>query len=170
LKHKHHIIPKHAGGTDDPSNLVELTIEEHAEAHRVLWETHGRWQDKLAWLGLTGQVGTEEARLEAIRQGVQTRDMSYFQTDEWKKRVKGWMSGRVVSDITKARMSKPKSSIHRQNLREHLTKHNTRPQSDEFRQHMSQVVKASRMKCPLCDFESTRTHVTRHINKAHKNG
>ena len=23
LKHKHHIIPRHAGGTDDPSNIVE---------------------------------------------------------------------------------------------------------------------------------------------------
>ena len=31
--HKHHIIPKHIGGTDDPSNLVDLTIEEHAEAN-----------------------------------------------------------------------------------------------------------------------------------------
>ena len=26
MKHKHHIIPKHKGGTDDPSNLVELTV------------------------------------------------------------------------------------------------------------------------------------------------
>ena len=34
MKHKHHIIPRHMGGTDDPSNLIELTIEEHAEAHR----------------------------------------------------------------------------------------------------------------------------------------
>ena len=29
LYHKHHIIPKHMGGTDDPSN--KLTVEEHAE-------------------------------------------------------------------------------------------------------------------------------------------
>ena len=28
------------GGTNDPSNLVELTVEEHAEAHRVLWEKY----------------------------------------------------------------------------------------------------------------------------------
>jgi hypothetical protein len=35
MKHKHHIIPKHMGGTDDSDNLVELTIEEHAEAHRI---------------------------------------------------------------------------------------------------------------------------------------
>jgi predicted molibdopterin-dependent oxidoreductase YjgC len=32
MKHKHHIIPKHMGGTDDESNIIELTIEEHAEA------------------------------------------------------------------------------------------------------------------------------------------
>lgn len=42
LKHKHHIIPKHAGGSDDPSNIVVLTVEEHAEAHRKLYEKHGR--------------------------------------------------------------------------------------------------------------------------------
>ena len=50
--HKHHIIPKHAGGTDDPSNFVELTIEQHAEEHRKLYEQHGRVQDKVAWMGL----------------------------------------------------------------------------------------------------------------------
>jgi len=60
VKHKHHIIPRHAGGTDDPSNLVELTVEEHAEAHRVLYEKYGRWQDELAWKGLSGMIGKEE--------------------------------------------------------------------------------------------------------------
>jgi len=48
MKHKHHIIPKHMGGTDDPSNLIELTVEEHAEAHRLLWEKYGNWQDNVA--------------------------------------------------------------------------------------------------------------------------
>jgi hypothetical protein len=60
IKHKHHIIPKHAGGTDHPSNLIELTIEEHAEAHRILYEEHGRDEDRWAWLGLSGQVGKDE--------------------------------------------------------------------------------------------------------------
>ena len=60
ITHKHHIIPKHMGGTDDPSNIVELTVEEHAEAHRVLYEKYGRWQDELAWKGLSGMIGKEE--------------------------------------------------------------------------------------------------------------
>lgn len=60
IKHKHHIIPRHVGGTDDPSNLIELNIEEHAEAHRVLYETHGRIEDYYAWKGLSGQIGKDE--------------------------------------------------------------------------------------------------------------
>lgn len=40
------------GGSDDPSNLIELTPEEHAEAHRALYEEHGLWQDFVAWQGL----------------------------------------------------------------------------------------------------------------------
>jgi hypothetical protein len=60
MKHKHHIVPKHAGGTDDPSNLVELTIAEHAEAHRILFEKYGRKQDFWAWHGLSGRIGKDE--------------------------------------------------------------------------------------------------------------
>lgn len=60
LTHTHHIIPKHQGGTDDPSNLVELTVEQHAEVHRLLFEQHGRLQDKIAWLALSGRIGQEE--------------------------------------------------------------------------------------------------------------
>jgi len=66
MKHIHHIIPKHLGGTDDPENLIELTVEEHAEAHRILWEQHGRWEDKLAWQGLAGLLTQEELVKEML--------------------------------------------------------------------------------------------------------
>jgi hypothetical protein len=60
ITHKHHIVPKHMGGTDDPSNLIELSVEDHAEAHRLLFEEYGLIQDKLAWLGLKGLISTAE--------------------------------------------------------------------------------------------------------------
>ena len=66
-KHKHHIIPRHAGGTDDPSNLVELTVEEHANAHRRLYEEEGRWQDELAWKTLSGLIGKDEMMEEMYK-------------------------------------------------------------------------------------------------------
>ena len=68
MKHIHHIIPRHAGGTDDPSNLIELTPEEHAEAHRILYDQFGRVQDKLAWLGLAKLATNKEIIAELLAQ------------------------------------------------------------------------------------------------------
>ena len=64
--HKHHIIPKHIGGTDDPSNLIELSISEHALEHKKLWEQYGRWQDYYAWKGLSGLLGKEQIHKEIM--------------------------------------------------------------------------------------------------------
>jgi hypothetical protein len=68
MKHKHHIIPRHAGGTDDPDNIVELTVEEHADAHKLLFEKYGKIQDKLAYLGLLKMATSKEIINELIRQ------------------------------------------------------------------------------------------------------
>ena len=83
-KHKHHIIPKHAGGTDHDSNLIELTIEEHAEAHRVLYETYGRWQDRVAWLSLSGIMKDEERIYEILKN---SNPGGYKHTEEAKKKL-----------------------------------------------------------------------------------
>ena len=48
------------GGNDEPENIIELTIEEHAEAHKVLFEKYGHWEDKLAWQGLANMITKEE--------------------------------------------------------------------------------------------------------------
>jgi len=61
IYHNHHIIPRHMGGSDEPSNLIKLTIEEHAEAHRKLWEEHGKEEDNIAWRMLSGQITSAEA-------------------------------------------------------------------------------------------------------------
>ena len=55
------------GGSNDPSNLIEMTIEEHAEAHRTLFEQNGRWQDFIAWQGLLGRMTKEEMVRESSK-------------------------------------------------------------------------------------------------------
>ena len=55
MKHKHHIIPKHMGGTDDPSNLIELSVEEHSKAHLLLYEQYGKKEDLCAHYMLSGK-------------------------------------------------------------------------------------------------------------------
>lgn len=68
MKHKHHIIPRHMGGTNDPENLISLTPEEHAEAHRILYGNYGKIEDYLAWKGLLGFVGKEDIIKELMRE------------------------------------------------------------------------------------------------------
>lgn len=94
MKHWHHIIPRHMGGTDDPSNLVELTVEEHAEAHRKLYEEQGHWQDYVAWQGLAKLNENFDAAKEAIKFG--GKKGAKISNDKWKdpiykeQRLKRW--------------------------------------------------------------------------------
>lgn len=60
IYHIHHIVPKHAGGTDDPSNLIKVTISEHAAFHYERWVYLGNDKDKLAWLGLIEVLKTSD--------------------------------------------------------------------------------------------------------------
>lgn len=60
LLHEHHIIPTHAGGTDDRTNILRCNIPMHAFLHKVRWMELGEWQDELAWKALSKQIGREE--------------------------------------------------------------------------------------------------------------
>lgn len=58
--HKHHIIPRHMGGTDDKENIIELSVHEHAMAHLRLYEEHNKPQDLLAYQCLMGYFNKKE--------------------------------------------------------------------------------------------------------------
>jgi len=101
LKHKHHIIPKHMGGSDDSSNIVHLTVEEHAEAHKKLYDEFGRWQDLVAWKGLSGRIGKEDIiRLTIIesnkaRSGEFAGDKNPSKRPEVRDKISKALRGRV---------------------------------------------------------------------------
>ena len=54
-------------GSNHSSNIVTLSVEEHAEAHRKLYEEHGKWQDKIAADMLSGQIKSDDVRREICR-------------------------------------------------------------------------------------------------------
>jgi len=67
--HKHHLIPRYMGGTNDSSNIIEVSVEAHAQIHKVRWEAFGHWQDKAAWLALSGMLGKEAIISYAASEG-----------------------------------------------------------------------------------------------------
>ena len=105
IYHIHHKIPRYMGGTDDPSNLIELTIEEHALAHKRLYEQYGNHQDFIAWKALSGQI----TYAEATKLAQSLRDTSYMQTKKYKDKMSksklgctAWNKGKTgVQDFSK---------------------------------------------------------------------
>jgi hypothetical protein len=118
MKHKHHIVPRHMGGTDDSSNLIELTVEEHAEAHRKLWEQYGNIKDYCAWKGLEGTIGKEEivrllmdptgrVHTEETKQKIsQSHKGKLKHTEESKEKLRQFRTGMKLSEEHKAKISK----------------------------------------------------------------
>jgi hypothetical protein len=120
--HKHHIVPRHMGGSNDPSNIIELTIEEHAEAHRKLWEEHGRVEDKLAWKGLAGLISKEEILLELHKNRSKDSYASFGmlgkkQSEGWRESIKKANScpvsceGVIYTSVGEAQAAYPGCSI-----------------------------------------------------------
>ena len=111
------------GGSDDQSNLVELTVEEHAEAHRKLYEQYGHWQDKIAYDMLSGQIGLDDA-IQAAR-GAANRGRK--RTEEQKARLREacqLRTERQRADGTLDRANKKRSEAHKGKKKsaEHLAK------------------------------------------------
>jgi hypothetical protein len=67
---KHHIIPLHMNGPNEEWNLVTLSVEEHAYAHKLLFENYLNYYDLSAACMLSGQAN---AGFEAIRKANQLK-------------------------------------------------------------------------------------------------
>ena len=65
---KHHLTPKHRGGTDS-DGLVEVTKTQHAMFHWCEWQRLGLQEDRIAWLALCGNLraGELSEEKEALR-------------------------------------------------------------------------------------------------------
>ena len=64
---KHHIVPRHKGGTNDSSNMVVVTYRQHVLLHLLLWKAYENPYDKMAYQLMRGQISSVEGRREALR-------------------------------------------------------------------------------------------------------
>jgi len=97
-KHKHHIIPKHAGGTNNDDNLIEVSVEEHFILHYKRWKEFGDLNDLFACrvLGYNKELSPEERFLISSSGGRKAQETlrrlkvcSYY--NDGKRRISGQM-------------------------------------------------------------------------------
>lgn len=106
-KHKHRIIPGYDGGEYCEGNVVSLTTTQHAMWHFAEWQRKNRWQDKIAWKGLAGVIGHEEAVSQAIAESWKNRKprVGWNHSEETKRKIGQPQIGKVIPLDTRSKMS-----------------------------------------------------------------
>lgn len=97
MRHKHHIIPKHMNGSNDKNNIIELTISEHAEAHRLLWIKFGKKADYMAWQMLSGRTISEETRIEVAKEGFNNFLKDKERVEIWKQKIREARKKQIIT-------------------------------------------------------------------------
>jgi hypothetical protein len=97
--HKHHIVPKHMGGSNDLSNLITLTVSEHAVAHQKLWEEYKKEEDYIAWKALSGQASMPEIKAMVQRLGSTNGSMKAKMLNEQSGGALARMGGLATRDM-----------------------------------------------------------------------
>ena len=130
MKHIHHIIPKHMGGTDDPDNLIALSIKDHAEAHKKLYEKFGKQEDYIAWMSLSSQIGKDEIFIQTSSLGGKL-NKGKPKDKRHREKIKNAITGTSHSQEVKKKISK--SMLGNKNSKNH--------NSNEYKRVQSQAMK-----------------------------
>jgi len=86
----HHIIPKFAGGSDDPENLIPLSYPDHVEAHKLYSLCYPSVKANFCFLMMSSQ--TREARRSFRVAGAyathiiaKSKKVGFFNSEQQKK-------------------------------------------------------------------------------------
>ena len=148
IYHRHHVVPRHAGGTDDPLNIIVCTIEEHAEHHRYRYEMTGDEYDRIAWQSLLGMISKQEAihqvQIETGRRSGRAQLGRRKQSEETRRKISKSMSHQTRRPpsketrckIAEALRGKPRSDDTRRKISE---ANRGKKLSDETRRKLSKI-------------------------------
>ena len=156
LLERHHILPRHAGGTDEESNFTYLTHREHIIAHWLLWKIHGRDEDKSAWKlmkGMTfyptflGKEHSEESKRKTS-EALKGKKLS----EEHKRKISEAKRGKPKSEETKRKISEAQKGKHEGENNPMYGK----KRSEETKRKISEALKGNpqpKTTCPHCGKE-----------------
>ena len=106
--YKHRVVPGHMGGTYEEANVVLLTIQQHALAHKKLYKTYGKHEDYLAWKALSGQINKKALtkELELLRRRhISEGSKGHGTSLETRRKIADALRGRSLSLQHRAKLS-----------------------------------------------------------------
>ncbi len=156
-KERHHILPKCLGGTNDKSNLVNLTAEEHFVAHKLLCFIYPN-NSKLIYAAMQMTKGNSKQKRNNKLYGWLKREASACLSEYNRNKVvseetrkkqslarvgvkRGEHSAETKMKMSLASKGKPKSEEHKKNLSVARTGLKIGKRSDETKQKMSIAIK-----------------------------
>ena len=124
------------GGSDDPDNLITLSVKEHAIAHARLYLKYGNEKDYLAYKGLRKQIGKEQIFIETSRIGglnnkgkLKTKEHRAKISESNKVQSSHWQKG----DIQKKKENSSKAMKNNTNSTNHSSPEYKKKQSEAMK-------------------------------------
>jgi hypothetical protein len=126
------------GGDNSPENLIELSVSEHAEEHRKLFEKYGKHEDKVAWKSLSAAIGKDELFFETSRIGG-LNNRGNTKTKEHRRKL---------SEANKGIWTGPHSQERKKKISESMkgNKNSKNHSSEEYKKKQSEVMKQAWLK------------------------
>lgn len=124
----HHIVPKCLGGSNESTNLVKLTPEEHFVAHQLLVKMNPDSIGLIYSLSLMSGKGTKKYCRNNKLYGWLRKKLSCPKTEEHKEKISISMKG------------KKKTEEHKLKISNSLKGHNKAPLTEEHKLKISQSV------------------------------
>jgi hypothetical protein len=103
---EHHIVPRCLGGSDDRSNLVRLTAEEHFLAHQLLVKLHPK-VEKLAYAALLMTADAHGSRVCNKLYGWLKRKVAVAKSKEFSGKIWTEQQNKSRSERVKAQWADP---------------------------------------------------------------
>ncbi len=113
----HHILPEHAGGTHDPSNMIRLSVEDHTLAHLFRYFKYEQEGDFLAFL-VRCSTNNERKLLFIKRRDERLKfnreNSLYFHNSDW-QRTQGRKGGRKGGLANTSKQYEARQKVGRKN-------------------------------------------------------
>ena len=103
-KNRHHIIPRHTGGPDEPWNILMICTEDHKKAHQIRYEVYAEEGDLNAirfWNNPPkNTVEAQKRRIKLSHETCKVEGIGFFSSEQ--QSINGQKGGKVKSENKKA--------------------------------------------------------------------